>query len=170
MVGSEKETRVIHSPRLGEVIHYIVLTDQPAPRGKKEDIFRNICFTEEISYLLFLILIKHTHSSLATRPFEKKARRRRRQESQTPVTCPATSGRQNAVPERCPFQSRPAGVCARLAAARRGSRSARCSDKGRHSQTDDEGNFCFTKDPKFIMITVCNNIIDHWSPLQQLFI
>lgn len=93
MVGSEKETRVIHSPRLGEVIHYIVLTDQPAPRGKKEDIFRNICFTEEISYLLFLILIKHTHSSLATRPFEKKARRRRRQESQTPVTCPATSGR-----------------------------------------------------------------------------
>lgn len=42
MVGSEKETRVIHSPRLGEVIHYIVLTDQPAPRGKKKKTFSEI--------------------------------------------------------------------------------------------------------------------------------
>lgn len=68
MVGSEKETRVIHSPRLGEVIHYIVLTDRPAPRGKKRRHFpkymfhcRNFLFI--ISYTLikaYTFLAGHT--------------------------------------------------------------------------------------------------------------
>lgn len=94
--------------------------DKPASRPKILDICRNTCFTVNIS----CTLMKHIHSSLANNPRPKRkpdagAGRRTRRRWQ----CPATSGRrrcQSAAHSQC----RPAGVCARLAAARLGSHSA----------------------------------------------